>query len=85
VIKDPRLANGSVTVPTIFHLVSDHALTRSEKTRWTRMIQAQMTVLNDSYAGRTASDASDTPFRFSLVKTTWTVNSDWYTVACSPT
>jgi hypothetical protein len=81
VIKDsPRLPNGSVTVPTIFHMVSDHTLTSAEKKRWTGLIANQMRVLNDSYSGRTAADASDTPFRFSLAKTTWTVNSDWYTV-----
>ncbi len=39
-----------------------------------------MKVLNDSLAGRTAADASDTPFRFELADTTWTVNSNWYTV-----
>ena len=66
VIKDvPRLANGSVTVPTIFHMISDHELGAAEKARWNTLIAAQMTVLNDSYAGRTAADASDTPFRFS--------------------
>ena len=81
VIKDsPRLANGSVTVPTIFHMISDHELSAAEKARWNTLISAQMTVLNDSFAGRTAADASDTPFRFSLVDTTWTVNSAWYTV-----
>ncbi|HEY7272791.1 MAG TPA: zinc metalloprotease [Actinoplanes sp.] len=81
VIKDsPRLPNGSVTVPTVFHMVSDHPFSTAEKNRWTTLIAAQMTVLNDSYAGRTAPNAADTPFRFSLVSTTWTVNSDWYTV-----
>ncbi|MFI5897839.1 zinc metalloprotease [Actinoplanes sp. NPDC051513] len=81
VIKDsPRLPNGSVTVPTVFHMISDHPLSAAQTSRFTTMITAQMTVLNDSYAGRTAPDASDTPFRFSLVNTTWTVNSNWYTV-----
>ena len=81
VIKDsPRLPNGSVTVPTVFHMVSDHPFSAAEKARWTTLIAAQMTVLNDSYAGRTAPDASDTPFRFALTNTTWTVNPDWYTV-----
>ena len=81
VIKDsPRLPNGSVTVPTVFHMIADHPVSRAEKSRWNRLIAAQMTVLNDSYAGRTAPDAADTPFRFSLTGTTWTVNSDWYTV-----
>ncbi|GLZ57006.1 zinc metalloprotease [Micromonospora sp. NBRC 107095] len=81
VIKDaPRLPNGSVTIPTVFHMISDHPLTAAETTRWNTLIAAQMTVLNDSFAGRTAGDAADTPFRFSLVDTTWTVNSAWYTV-----
>ncbi|PWR10482.1 zinc metalloprotease [Micromonospora acroterricola] len=81
VIKDaPRLANGSVTIPTVFHMVSDHPLTAAETARWKTLIAAQMTVLNDSFAGRTAANASNTPFRFSLVDTTWTVNSAWYTV-----
>ncbi|SIR22787.1 zinc metalloprotease [Micromonospora avicenniae] len=81
VIKDsPRLPNGSVTIPTVFHMVSDHPLSAAETARWNTMIGDQMEVLNDSYAGRTAPDASDTPFRFELVDTTWTVNSDWYTV-----
>ncbi|MET8350644.1 MULTISPECIES: zinc metalloprotease [unclassified Micromonospora] len=81
VIKDaPRLANGSVTVPTVFHMVSDQPLSAAETARWNTLIAAQMTVLNDSFAGRTAANASDTPFRFSLVDTTWTVNSAWYTV-----
>lgn len=44
------------------------------------MIAAQMKVLNDSYSGKTAADASDTPFRFNLTKTTFTVNPVWNTV-----
>ncbi|MET7467304.1 zinc metalloprotease [Micromonospora sp. NPDC005686] len=81
VIKDaPRLPNGTVTVPTVFHMIADHELSGAEKARWNTLISAQMTVLNDSFAGRTAADASNTPFRFSLVDTTWTVNSAWYTV-----
>ena len=39
-----------------------------------------MTVLNDSYSGRTAAAAADSPFRFSLAKIDYTVNSKWYTV-----
>ncbi|MGW5238192.1 zinc metalloprotease [Monashia sp. NPDC004114] len=81
VIKDsPRMPNGSVHIPTVFHVVSDHTLSTAEKTRWERMIEAQMKVLNDSYSGRTAPDAADSPFRFNLTKITWTVNATWYTV-----
>jgi hypothetical protein len=81
VVKDaPRLPNGSVHVPTVFHVVSDHRLATAEKTRMRTMISKQMTVLNDSYAGRTAPDAADSPFRFHLTGTTWTDNPSWYTV-----
>ena len=81
VIQDrPTLPNGSVTIPTVFHMVSDHENSAAEKARWESMIAAQMQVLNDSYSGRTAADAADTPFRFRLVDTTWTVNPTWDTV-----
>jgi hypothetical protein len=39
-----------------------------------------MHVLNDSFAGRTASDAANVPFRFNLHKSTYTLNQRWYTV-----
>lgn len=76
----PTLSAGSVHVPTVFHMISDHALSVAERTRWDSLIAAQMRVLNDSYAGATASDAANTPFRFDLTGITWTVNPDWYTV-----
>jgi hypothetical protein len=80
-VKDaPRMPNGSVTVPTVFHVVSDHALSRAEKARWTTMIGDQLTVLNDAYSGATAPDAANSPFRFSLSEITWTVNQRWATV-----
>ena len=50
--------------------MSDHALSAAETTRWTTMINAQVQVLNDSYSGRTAPDAADSPFRFRLDKIT---------------
>jgi hypothetical protein len=82
VIKDaPRMPNGSVHIPTVFHVISDHSLTRTEKSRWERLISAQMTVLNDSYSGRTAAEAADSPFRFSLTTIDYTVNAQWYTVS----
>ncbi len=80
-LKDsPRMPNGSVHIPTIFHVISDHPLSAAETSRWETMIAAQMRVLNDSFAGRTAADAADSPFRFDLTKTTWTVNPQWYAV-----
>jgi hypothetical protein len=81
VIKDsPRMPNGSVTIPTVFHVVSDHTLSAAERSRQETMIGNQMQVLNDSYAGKTAPDAANSPFRFRLGKITWTVNPAWYTV-----
>ena len=76
----PRLPNGSVTIETVFHSISDHALTATEKARMQTMIEDQMTVLNDSFAGKTATNAADTPFRFELASIDWVVNKDWYKV-----
>ncbi len=80
-LKDsPRMPDGSVHIPTVFHVISDHPLSAADSARMTTMINDQMTVLNDSFAGRTAPDAADSPFRFDLRKTTWTVNAAWYAV-----
>ncbi len=75
-----RMANGSVNIDTIFHVISDHTLTSAENTRMNTMIGDQVQVLNDSYSGKTGAGAADTPFRFTLTKTTNTVNKTWYTV-----
>ena len=61
-------------------MISDHENTPAEQARWESLIAAQMQVLNDSFAGTTAPDAADTPFRFDLTEITWSVNPDWYTV-----
>jgi hypothetical protein len=82
VLRDaPRMPNGSVHIDTVFHMVSDHVLTAAERTRWQTLINAQMRVLNDSFAGRTAPNASNSPFRFDLTDITYTVNPGWYHVA----
>lgn len=73
----PSLAPGSVTIDTVFHVLTDTQPTKAERTRTEQMIAAQMDVLNDAFAGTTATDAADTAFRFDLVKTTWTVNAAW--------
>lgn len=67
---------GSVTVPTVSNFISDHELTRAERTRWGRMTSDQMAVLHDSFSGGTASEAADMPFRFDLTKVELTVNAD---------
>lgn len=81
VIKDsPLMAAGSVTIRTIFHIVSKEQLDGAGEARMTKMIADQVDVLNDSFSGATAPDAADSPFRFDLTKTTWTVNPVWNTV-----
>ena len=81
VIKaSPLMADGSVHIPTIFHVVSKTKLDVTAEKRMKTMIAAQVGVLNDAYSGQTAPDASDTPFRFDLAKTTWNVNPVWNTV-----
>jgi hypothetical protein len=75
-----QLAPGSVTVETVFHVISDHTLSRQELRRTNAMVEDQVEVLNESFAGLTAPDAADTPFRFDLTKTTYTVNAEWYAV-----
>ncbi len=80
----PYLGNGTVTVPTVFHSISNHALTPAEKARFQKMITDQMRVLNASFSGTTdagqGADAADTPFRFELTKVNWVVNAEWYEV-----
>ena len=74
----PQLAPGSVTVPVVFHVTSDHVLTPTERARYERMIAAQMDVMNASYSGQTGG--ADTPFRWRLAGIDHTVNPAWYTV-----
>ncbi|HYN30377.1 MAG TPA: zinc metalloprotease [Dermatophilaceae bacterium] len=78
--SSPLMPAGSVTIPTVFHVISDENPTGAERARMETMIGAQMDVRNASYAGETSPTAADSPFRFSLEKTTWTTNPAWYTV-----
>ena len=78
VIKDaPRMANGSVTIETVFHVISAQPLTRPEQRRRERMVSDQVQVLNDSFSGATSTVGVDSPFRFALTDITYTVNSAW--------
>jgi hypothetical protein len=74
----PSLPPGSVTVDTVYHVISDHRLDAAETARWESMIEAQTDVLNESFSGQTSATAADTAFRFAHVATTWTVNPQWY-------
>lgn len=83
----PRLADGSVTIETVYHSISDHELSAAEKARMTTLIEDQMDVLNASYSGETApaghgdsTGGTDTPFRFELDHINWVVSQEWYEV-----
>lgn len=69
----PRPA-GSVIIDVYFHVIRDNA---GQGGNTAQQIQAQMDVLNDSFAGRTGGVAS--PFQFNLVGITYTNNSAWFT------
>ncbi|MGA8848007.1 MAG: zinc metalloprotease [Nocardioides sp.] len=78
VIKDrPTLPNGSVTIETVFHVVTETTPTENQRARTTTMIQDQMQVLNDAFGGVTAPEAATTAFRFALDRVTWTANAEW--------
>jgi hypothetical protein len=82
VIKDaPRMPDASVSIETVFHVVTEAPLNRQEKRRKERMITAQVQVLNDSFSGATSPVGSDSPFRFALTDITYTVNPAWAHVA----
>lgn len=77
----PLMAAGSVTVPVAFNLISDHDLTRAERTRWTKLVDAQVAVLNAGFSGSTENpDAADTPFRFALQSLRFHNRPEWYHV-----
>ncbi len=80
VIKDsPYLGDGSVTVETVFHVITD-GFDMAQRARLTDMVNAQVEVLNESFSGGTATDAADTPFRFDLTSVEFVDNADWYKV-----
>jgi hypothetical protein len=76
------LPAGSVTVRTVFHVISAAQLTAPETDRYDEMITDQITVLNNAFSGQgDAAGSPDTPFRFELVNTTYTVNPAWTALA----
>ncbi len=59
--------------------------TQAAKDRLGQLVQAQVGVLNEAYAGRTGAEASTaTPFRFSLAKVDFFENDTWSTVTPGP-
>ena len=76
-LRAAALPPGSVTIPVWFHVLrSGTTLAQGNVPR--SMIDAQIDVLNDAYAGLTGGKGTDTPFRFELAGITRTTNSSWF-------
>ena len=71
------LLPGSVSVPTYVHVITAQALTSTQSTEMSARVVRQIRVLNRAYSGRSAGNAANTPFRFSLQATSYTVNAAW--------
>jgi hypothetical protein len=78
--RTARLASGSVTIPTYVNVITASELSQEEQADRTYQVERQIRVLNRAYAGRSASDAANTPFRFAMTETTFVVNGDWATM-----
>ena len=76
----PTLADGSVRVETVFHVITKSTPTRSQRKRLQTMVQKQMDVLNAAFSGTTSSVAADTPFRFDLTTTNFVAHQQWANV-----
>lgn len=78
------LAAGSVTVPTYFHVVlpaAEQGNGTAAEDRLTTLVNAQVDVLNEAYAGRTGTQSSAaSPFRFALQGIDFSYNDAWYGV-----
>jgi len=72
------LAPGAVTINVYFHVIQQNGTAGVSGTGFvsTSQLDAQINVLNQSYAGQTGG--VDTPFRFVRAGLNYTVNSSWY-------
>ena len=82
-IKDlPSLAAGSVTIDTVFHVITATDVSSARQTQLQTMVTDQVEVLNESFSGSTAPGvAADTAFRFELTDTNFVTNQAWANVA----
>ncbi len=69
--------SGDVNVPVVFHVVSKGSGIENGDVPM-KMLRDQIEVLNAAYAGASGEGAADTPFRFSLLTVTRTVNERWF-------
>lgn len=78
------LAAASVSVPTYFHVVlpaAEASNGTAAEDRLTSLVNAQMSVLNEAYAGRTGTQSSATsPFQFQLRGIDFSYDDAWYGV-----
>jgi hypothetical protein len=70
-----------VTIPTYMNIITAAELTPDEQTARSLQVTRQVKVLNRAYSGRSATDASNSPFRFSLQSVNFVVNPEWATMA----
>lgn len=68
-------AAGTVMIPVAFHVLREGS-SRAEGNVRRSMIDAQIRVLNESFAGRTGGVA--TAFEFELISVDRTTNTEWY-------
>jgi hypothetical protein len=78
------LATGDVTIPTYFHVVlpaSEASNGTAAEDRLTGLVNAQVDVLNNSYAGGSLTEGSAaTPFQYALQGIDFSYNDAWYGV-----
>jgi hypothetical protein len=75
----PSPAAGTVTIPVVVHVISEDG-TRAHGNIPDSLVQAQIDVLNDSYAGLTGGAGTVTAFQFDLVSIEHVTNAAWYPI-----
>jgi hypothetical protein len=80
--RAPIVTTATVTIPVIFHVISEDG-TRAGGNVPDSMINAQMDVLNDAYAGRTGG--APTAFQFELIDVNRVTNPAWYPIVYNST
>jgi len=74
-------APGSITIPVYVHVIQQNGTAGVSGTGFvpSSWISSQISVLNVAFAGNgPGGTGADTPFRFTLAGTNYTVNSSWY-------
>jgi hypothetical protein len=78
------LAAASVSIPTYFHVVlpaAEQTNGSAAEDRLTSLVNAQVGVINEAYAGRAGTQSSAaTPFQFALQGIDFSYNDTWSTV-----